>query len=140
MSRKYTRKPLSLSSFPSEFFQIWDLACEGKLSLPFPTRGKATNMKHRLYQFRKLLLVEHEELGGKYYQVDLDVREEEEKYFLETYIPEWKKVLRESQAARTCGEEGSPRGSLPGAEAQSEPSKESQDHLSDTLKDLGFKG
>jgi len=89
-----SRKLKSIASFPPEFFDIWNLALEGKLNLTLPTKGMATNFRQRLYTFRRLLMTENPTQASPMYQTDLLVTEIEGKGLLTSHIPEWKLQVR----------------------------------------------
>lgn len=95
----------TLDSYPPEFFDIWTAATERRLRLTFPSRGKATNLKHRLYAFRKRLGEVSPEIAAPYYLVDLDVQLEAAKgkpdeWVMSVSIPAWKEQIREQMGAK----------------------------------------
>ncbi len=127
MARKYT-----LESFPKEFFDIWDLAAEGKLRIPLESKGFGTNMKQRLYAFRRLVSPEQ---SSRYYQTDLKVEGDDTNgYFLIAFVPPWKAAVRqqlkEALSEGTLGSESPADPSPPGDPAP--------DPMDQSLANLGF--
>ena len=121
-----------LSSYPPEFFDVWAKALGGNLVLTFPTKGKATNFKHRLYAFRKR--ASEEGVHPEFYSVDLDVVPlASGEFAVQAYIPQWKQQL--AAMPTSVVEEAIKRSRVP-----VEPPKtpEISEEASKTLKELGF--
>lgn len=130
------RKPITLDSFPSEFFNVWEVAAAGKLSLPFDSTGKAKNFIQRLNTFRKLLNEANPDLAAKFYFYDLKSDPQPGgKALIVSYIPEWKKEAREA-AARLQPQIILPP-EIPAISAD-EPSLPLIDNMEESLKHLGF--
>lgn len=123
----------TLQGFPPEYFDIWNLAVEGKLSLQFPTKGKATNKKVDLYRFRKRLSEETGDLAAAYFQVDLRVTDEG---VLQSYVPDWKLAVRAQIAASDLSTEAIAEIA---AETLEEKQQEIKDSMGGVLDELGFK-
>jgi hypothetical protein len=116
-----------LSSYPQEFFSIWEQALSFNLHLELESKGQATNLKHRLYAFRKRL--SEQNLKPEYYTIDLKV----EGTILSSYIPAWKKQIRalDDKALADLIEKTKLAGSK-------EEEEEKGEALSSTLANLGF--
>lgn len=139
----------TLSQYPPEFKQIWDLAAAGTLLLEFPKRGTAVNLRWRLYAYRKRLQEEAPLMAQPYKAMDLVVTTAANAngmYELKSVELAWKKQVREQLAAAglatpPAGIPGMqplpmpviPPPLLPVQEVQAEPSA-----MDSTLKSLGF--
>lgn len=129
--------PKTLDKYPAEFFQVWELAKQNRLSLNFPTRSLATSIRQRLYAFRKLLAQQQGPVeGAKLYNVDLLILEKHGQWLLMSHIPEWKQQVRSAALATSPSPSPSPEEI---ALAPPLPVEiEGQDTLSKTLGNLGF--
>lgn len=132
-------KTKKLSDYSKEFFQAWELAIIGQLSIPFPLKGTATNFRHQLYAFRKRYREEgvDYQMADKMYQIDLVVSEndEDKQFYVKNRATEnWKDIVRQKIAATTV--EGALVTNL--EERLAEPPSEPESVMDDTLKKLGF--
>ena len=133
------KRTYTIESFPKEFFDIWQLAEEGKLSLEMPTKGQATHLKQRLYIFRKTLLETSPDLAQPYLSVDIRVEEEEDKFQLVSYVPAWKlQVRKERESTVTLPVDTMIQELTHARQLQEEEEGESTNALETTLSNLGF--
>lgn len=80
-----------LDQFPPEFFQLWDLAKQGKLRLIFPSKAAASTLRHRMYSFRTLLRKETSNL--EYDTTGLTIQQEGLAWVLSDGKTNWQEQL-----------------------------------------------
>lgn len=122
-----------ISAYPPEFFTAWELALAGSLRISFPSRGKATNFKARLYSFRKALSAENPAQASEFYKIDLDVQPvpDSNEWVVVVARTDWKAQLDSLAAIKLPLDPAAqaPTALPPGAPAPS---------LDETLSNLGF--
>lgn len=125
-------KTYELSSFPQEFFSIWEEAQKGTLALPLESKGQGVHLRQKLYTFRKQLAKEIPEMAAPFLSLSLIVEKREESFFLSSKIPLWKSYLKNKE-----DEKESAFSSLNQTEESLKDIPEQQE-LSSTLAKLGF--
>jgi hypothetical protein len=83
----------TLQEFPREFHLAWEVAANGNLNLAFPTRGKATNFKARMYQYRKRLREQDLAAAALFDGIDLQVIPNDEGAIVTNLQIDWKRQL-----------------------------------------------
>jgi len=135
-----------LSSYPKEFFDVWKLAVAGKLSIEFPKRATAINLRTRLYAYRKRLDEQSPQLAAPLKAVDLIVEPKEPgsnpdaPHILKGAILPWKAQVRELAKDLPDNAIPSPGGiALPLSATTPEEIKHVlPDAMDSTLQNLGF--
>lgn len=129
-------KRRTVRDFPQEYFDIWKLAVLGRLRLTFGSKGKAVNKKVDLQIFRKRLGEESPELANEFFQVDLLAEGDESHGILTSYIPDWKRQVRDQLAASDLSSVAIAAIAETVVEQKQD---ETKDAVGGILKDLGFK-
>lgn len=94
----------TLQEFPREFHLAWEVAASSDLRLEFPTRGKATNFKARMYQYRKRLREQDLMAAARFDGIDLQVLTDGEKGVVTNTRIDWKNQLLAQAKASGLGE------------------------------------
>lgn len=131
----------TLQEFPREFHLAWEVAAAGDLRLEFPTRGKATNFKARMYQYRKRLREQSLAAAASFDGIDLQVLTDGERGIVTNSRIDWKQQLETQAKAAGMGEARLPI--LPPTTGNIEPVEEplpAVDSQTELLRQMGFIG
>lgn len=63
-------------TYPAEFLNIWVQAAKAEVRLPYPTRGKATSLRHKLNAYRRALTLANHPLAIEANKAELTLEEE----------------------------------------------------------------
>ena len=144
-------KTKSLRDYPVFFFEAWDLACAGRLSVSFEEKGLATSFRHRMYSFRRRFIEEGAapEKVPQMGRASLKIREDKEtgKWFVENIgMEDWQ--MQVSRAYEELGNRENLNGQVQVQEQVQEQESQAQDQvdtspapadpLESTLQNLGF--
>lgn len=83
-----------LADFSQDFFDAWELARAGKLSLDFPTKGEAINFRHRLYSFRSRYRKETQPMPTPWDDIELSLTEIPGGWQIGTRLSRWREQIR----------------------------------------------
>lgn len=135
-----------MSAYPKEFMDIWELALAGTLSLKFPVRGTAVNLRTRLYAYRKRVEEEAPILAQPLKEVDISMPEPtaDGQWEIKAVVIPWKAQARAQVAAmktRTVSGAVLPEPAPPTEPVvlpDMPPPPETPSAMDDTLRQLGF--
>lgn len=91
-----------LNQFAQDFFDAWDLAALGKLTLEFPTRAQAVNFRHRMYSFRSKFRKDCAPRPTPYDTIELSIEQlAEDRWQITTRVSAWREQIRRLKAEQT---------------------------------------
>lgn len=125
-----------MSAYPREFHTLWDLAVQGKLDIPFDSKGSAVSFRSRMYAFRKRMMEEAPAMAEPLKEVDISkpVQLPDLTWRLRAVILPWKQYARDHAGEVTLIAPA--LAALP--DLPTPPVAPLPDAMDNTLKHLGF--